>query len=218
MPARSGSLTSWKQITPRKEQFCNEHHTNFSWHSLGPVPYLSKHMNEVNPAPGPLSTLAAQIRDRLEGANELYHRLILVVGTRGTGKTTALFQLSKSMRLPYKNVNMLLSQRLLELTSKARPLRLLNLLDHILESAGANTVLVDNTEILFDLRLKQDPLKCLEAVSRNRTLVATWNGRIDANALVYAEPGHPEYRRYPDISGLVIDAGKAGKSTPGERR
>jgi hypothetical protein len=41
---------------------------------------------------------------------------------------------------------MLLSQRLLEFTYKARPLRLLKLLNDILQSAGTNTVLVDNTE------------------------------------------------------------------------
>lgn len=166
-------------------------------------------MNEGKSNAGPsgqMSGLTAQIRDHLEGAKELYHCLILVVGEAGAGKTTALYQLSKAMSLPYVNVNMLLSQRLLEFTSKARPLRLLKLLDDILESAGANTVLVDNTEILFDSTLKQDPLRCLEAVSRNRTVVATWNGRIDANAVVYAEPGHPEYRRYPEISGLIIDA------------
>jgi DNA polymerase III delta prime subunit len=167
-------------------------------------------MNEFNSNTGPpgqpLNTLAAQIRDHLESAKQLYHRFILVVGGPGTGKTTAFYQLSKVMGLSYVNVNMQLSQRLLEFTSKARPLRLLKLLDDILESAGTNTVLADNTEILFDVRLKQDPLKCLEAVSRNRTVVVTWNGRIDANALVYAEPGHPEYRRYSEISGLVIDA------------
>ena len=174
---------------------------------------MTESESNAGPSGEPMSGLATQIRSHLEGANELYHRLILVVGEAGAGKITALYQLSREMGLPYVNVNMLLSQRLLEFTSKARPLRLLNLLDHILESAGANTVLVDNTEILFDTRLKQDPLRCLEAVSRNRTVVATWNGRIDANALVYAEPGHPEYRRYPDISGLVIDADKAGKPT-----
>jgi hypothetical protein len=116
-------------------------------------------------SPGqPMSSLAAQIRDHLEGAPDLYHRLILVVGEAGKGKTTALYQLAKAMSLPYVNVNMQLSQRLLEFTSKSRPLRLLKLLDDILESAGKSTVLVDNTEILFDSTLKQDPLRCLEAV------------------------------------------------------
>ena len=166
-------------------------------------------MDAVNSSTGvtgeSLGVLATQIRDHLESAKQLYHRLILVVGGPGTGKTTALFQLSKAMGLPYMNVNMSLSQRLLEFTSKARPLRLLKVFDDILRSAGTDIVLADNTEILFDARLKQDPLKCLEAVSRNRTVVATWSGRIDANALVYAEPGHPEYKRNSDISGLLID-------------
>ena len=160
----------------------------------------------VGPSEEPLRPLAAEIRSHLDGVSELYNRLVLIVGTAGTGKTAALYQISTAMRIPYVNLNLMLSQRLLDFTSKARPLRVLKLFDEILGSAGGHILLVDNTEILFDPRLKQDPLRCLEAVSRNRTVVASWNGRLDDKDLVYAEPGHPEYRRYTDISGLVIDA------------
>jgi len=108
-------------------------------------------MDAVNSSTGvtgeSLGVLATQIRDHLESAKQLYHRLILVVGGPGTGKTTALFQLSKAMGLPYMNVNMSLSQRLLEFTSKARPLRLLKVFDDILRSAGTDIVLADNREI-----------------------------------------------------------------------
>ena len=30
--------------------------------------------------------------------------------------------------------------------------------------------------LLFDARLKQDPLRCLQGLSRNRTVVAAWTG------------------------------------------
>ena len=65
------------------------------------------------------------------------------------------------------------------------------------------TRLVDNTEILFDLALQQDPLRLLQHASRNRTIVASWNGTVDDRYLSYADPGHPEHRRYP-TGGLVI--------------
>ena len=73
------------------------------------------------------------------------------------------------------------------------------------EILGRDTpvVLLDNTEILFDPALQQDPLRLLQHVSRNRTIVASWNGTVDDRYLSYADPGHPEHCRYP-TGGLVI--------------
>jgi hypothetical protein len=43
-------------------------------------------------------------------------------------------------------------------------------------AAQAGLVLLDNIELLFDVHLKQDPLRLLQGLSRNKTVVATWNG------------------------------------------
>src|SRR4030095_7365689 len=51
----------------------------------------------------------------------MYHRLVLVVGPAGSGKTTALRGLCNAEGLPYVNLNVALSQRLLEHASKGRP-------------------------------------------------------------------------------------------------
>ena len=64
-------------------------------------------------------------------------------------------------------------------------------------------VLLDNTELLFDPTLKQDPLVLMQRASRNRTIVAAWNGTLGNGYLSYAEPDHSEYRRYPR-AGLVV--------------
>jgi midasin (ATPase involved in ribosome maturation) len=52
-----------------------------------------------------------------------YHRLILVVGRHGTGKTRLLKELCRRAdgAIPYLNLNLALSQRLLDLTGKERP-------------------------------------------------------------------------------------------------
>ena len=54
------------------------------------------------------------------------------------------------------------------------------------------------------LGLKQDPLKLLQGISRNKTVVAAWNGTIVDDYFTYAAPGHPEYRRYPMRDFLVV--------------
>ena len=65
-------------------------------------------------------------------------------------------------------------------------------------------VLLDNIEIMFDVAMRQDPLRLLQRLSRNKTVVATWNGNIVDNSLTYAAPTHPEFRRYPIARDLLV--------------
>ncbi len=92
---------------------------------------------------------------------------------------------------------------MLDLTVKQRALHVSRLLEDILRDAENEVVLLDNIEILFDQSLKQDPLRLLQGLSRNRTVVATWNGEIKNHLLNYAGPEHPEYQHYP-ASELVV--------------
>jgi len=70
-------------------------------------------------------------------------------------------------------------------------------------AAEGDSVLLDNIEILFDVSLKQDPLRLLQGLSRNKTIIATWNGSITKDHMTYAAPDHLEYRRYPMRDFLV---------------
>jgi len=69
--------------------------------------------------------------------------------------------------------------------------------------------MLDNLEILFDVSLKLDPLRCLQDVARDRTVVAAWNGAVTAGHLTYATPDHPEYRRHA-LEDLVIVCPEVG--------
>ena len=92
---------------------------------------------------------------------------------------------------------------LLELTAKQRSLRLPDILDRIADR-NRSPVVLDNLEILFDKDLKQDPLRLLQSLSRNRTVLASWNGLVNCGRLLYAEAGHPEYRSYESIDALIV--------------
>ncbi len=153
-----------------------------------------------------LNTLGEEIRAKLEGARNRYNRLVLVVGSVGTGKTTALRALCDSDAFRYVNLNLEVSRRLLEYPSKVRPLRLRATLDSVIVRSEDFVAVLDNTEILFDPRLKQDPLRLLQLISRNRTIVASWNGDATGRTLSYAAAGHPEHRRYLDVDTVLIRA------------
>ena len=140
--------------------------------------------------------LADQVMRKIKQAAELYHRLMLVVAPAGAGKTTALTYVKERIGAPLVNVNLELSRRMLELTERRRALQLPRLLREIVDDAASEVVLLDNLEILFDVSLQQDPLRLLQGLSRNKTVVAAWNGSIDKDHMTYAVPDHPEYRRY----------------------
>ena len=141
-------------------------------------------------------SLADQVVRKIKQADELYHRLMLIVAPAGAGKTTALQDLQERLGAPLANVNLELSRRMLDLTERQRALQLPRLLREVINDAEGDVVLLDNIEILFDMSLKQDPLRLLQGLSRNKTVVGAWNGSIDGDHMIYAVPDHPEYRRY----------------------
>lgn len=152
---------------------------------------------------------ADTVIEKIEQAAQLYYRLVLVVGRAGAGKTSRLREVSARTQAPLINVNLELSRRMLDLTERQRMIYSSRILSEIVDEVAANTdtVLLDNIEVLFDISLKQDPLRLLQGISRNRTVVAAWNGSIVEEHLIYATPDHPEYRRYPIKDFLVVDLG-----------
>jgi hypothetical protein len=105
---------------------------------------------------------------------------------------------------PLVNVNLELSRRMLDLTERQRALQLPRLLSKVVNATESDVILLDNIEVLFDVSLKQDPLRLLQGLSRNKTVVAAWSGTIDGEHLVYGTPEHPEYRRYSSRDVLVV--------------
>ena len=148
--------------------------------------------------------LADRVIRRIGQSAELYHRLVMLVAPAGAGKTAALQAVHERTAAPLFNVNLELSRRMLDLTERQRALQLPRLLAEIVGTSKTDVILLDNIEVLFDVSLKQDPLRLLQGLSRNKTVVAAWSGSIDGEHIVYATPGHPEYRRYPLRDLLVI--------------
>ncbi len=149
-------------------------------------------------------SLADQIIEKIKQATELYHRLMLVVAPAGEGKTTALQDVQDRTGAILVNVNLELSRRMLDLTERQRALQLPRLLREIVGNGDDKMILLDNIEVIFDVGLKQDPLRLLQGLSRNKTVVAAWNGTIVKDSLTYATLAHPEYRRYPMRDFLVV--------------
>jgi len=165
------------------------------------VKNLTKHSSPFNKMVAPLSQ---RIIEQVPGAATLYYRLILVTGPPRTGKTTALRELHADKSWPMVNVNLTLSERLLELTTRQRALKVSELLEKLAKEHEGDVLLLDNTEVLFSLELQQDPLRLLQGLARNRTVIAAWAGEYEGTSLTYAEAAHPERRRYSKPDAVIV--------------
>ena len=148
--------------------------------------------------------LADRVIGRIDQAAGLYQHLVLLVAPSGAGKTAALQEVHRRTAAPLVNINLELAYHMLELTERQRALQLPRLLTDILNTSSTNVVLLDNIEVLFDVTLKQDPLRILQGISRNKTVVAACSGSIENRHLIYATPNHPEFKRYPLQDVLVV--------------
>ncbi len=134
------------------------------------------------------------LKEKIEQCEYQYNRILLLVGKFGSGKTKLLQTISKAYNYPYINLNLTLSERLLNLNNNERSLLDLNdIMSDIVNSNASKVIILDNIEIVFNPELKRDPLQLFRHISRNKTIIVSWPGKYENQKLSYAEPHHPEY-------------------------
>jgi hypothetical protein len=158
-------------------------------------------------------TVQEKLKQSLKETDNSFHKLVLLVGNAGSNKTAALKHVAEELGVPIINVNLRLSEQLLELTPKKSSLHLYRILDEIVDDEHP-IKLLDNIEILFDANLKQDPLRILQKLSRKYIIIASWTGCSEDGKLIYAEPGHPEYKSYDSEDVLIVNIDKTITNDP----
>lgn len=169
-------------------------------------------------------TAAGSIRDLVHevAAGRPYHQLVLVVGSLKSGKTAALRAAAAAETgWALLGLGASLAERLLLVPTRQRPAVVQQLAEDVAREAMGDVLAIDNIELLFQPDLAVDPLRLLLALSRHRVVVATWPGTVDGATLTYAEPGHPEHRRYPRPACAIVTLSPApavspASPTPGE--
>ncbi|MCK4459291.1 MAG: BREX-3 system P-loop-containing protein BrxF [Methanosarcinales archaeon] len=148
----------------------------------------------------------------IERAMRGYYKLVLIAEPSGSGKTHLMRSISKREGNPYINLNLELSRKLLDLPVDKRSLELSGCIEEILSAFPGDVIFLDNTELLFAKELDIDPIYLLQSLSRKNTIVASWNGSYDGKTLVYAEPGHPEYKLYKqsDLGAVIYSLSEVG--------
>jgi hypothetical protein len=149
-----------------------------------------------------VSALSDRLQRAARDVADRYHRLALVV-EHGSASGT-LDGMVRGSGWAVVNVGLALSERLLELSMRQRALKASGVLEDLISAGSPDVVALTDIEVLFAAELALDPLRLLQNLSRHRTVIAVWPGYVDGDAIAYAEPGHPEHRRYCAPDAVVI--------------
>ena len=147
-----------------------------------------------------LTSIQEKLSEAIGIAKNQYHKLVILVEDNENKRTLLISDFARSCGVDAINLNLQLSTRLLEKSPKKRISALLEEFRDLIDTDGP-LVILNHCEVLFDKSLKNDPLKLLENISRNKTLLVAWPGSSQDGNLIYATPGHFEYRCYttPEI-------------------
>ena len=137
--------------------------------------------------------LFPQILDTIRATKGAYYKLTIIAGASQAGKTRLLARVATDLQLPILNLGLLLSQRLLSQTRRQRALKAEEAATEVIDEHLRSGVCLDDTELLFDSTLRLNPLTFLQDISRNRLIVASWNGPIVGGELRFAYAGHPDF-------------------------
>ncbi len=134
------------------------------------------------------------------------HRLVLVIGEAGSGKTTFLRNIATAHAMQFLSLGEPLGIRLLETPPRKRPLVIEEAVRQLIDGARAGAS-VDNTDILFDPALKCDPLRLACGISQNIFVVFSVTGRIEGKRFIHGYPDHPEYysEELPSVPVIIVD-------------
>jgi hypothetical protein len=143
------------------------------------------------------------ISAEIEAAKNKRNKMLFVVTRHNQEELKRAIEM---LSIPSMNLSLQLSEKLKLLPPEKRPFELGRVLRALIASQNKDVVFLDRIEYLFDTELKQNPIRLLENVSSNQTLIIHWPGMLDGGALIYATSEHPEfYSSDKSYSSYVIE-------------
>jgi len=103
------------------------------------------------------------------------------------------------------NISLELSKKLKEIPRPKRSTYLHKCLTKILHRFNFNVLWIERIQILFHPELEFNPIQFFQNASRNKTIILSWDGEYKNSKLIYAEPGHQEYRVFSTIDAQIFN-------------
>lgn len=103
-------------------------------------------------------------------------------------------------------INLPLSEALMKVPIKRRSTNVASIIKQRLNDVDQGTpVLLHRFEMIFLPELQLNPVNLLESLSRDRTIVVSWPGKVTGSQVSYATHGHPEYMEPKAIDAIFIN-------------
>lgn len=140
----------------------------------------------------------------LSDASHKYYKMVIIIGLPDTGKTKTITKFKEHIKAQYVNLNLVLSEKLLNFSSSEQQHKVEEILHKIIESSQNKTLLFDNTEILFDPNLNLNVLNLFKTISKHQTCIVSWTGSYSDGKLRYSDSGYWGSKQSYDIDDIEI--------------
>jgi ABC-type phosphate/phosphonate transport system ATPase subunit len=157
--------------------------------------------------------IAKRVLETIKAVSQDRHKLVILLGVFGSGKTKILKQIEAESDAVYVNLNLELSERFLQLPASkvgdgvTAPALIGDICDQF--SQGGKTLLIDNVELLFSPELsKINPVDTFKRMSRERPVVLALPAVRQGNLAIYSTPNSADYFPIPLEDFVVIEIEK----------
>lgn len=139
------------------------------------------------------------LKQALEEMEKQWHKLLFLCN-RNKQFNTNIPSLVNAEQI---NINYILSEQLINVEESDYPFKVERILSDVMDDRS-KLYYLQHIDILFDSKLKINPVKLLENLSKVYKLIVDWPGEYKDNTLIYGEYGHPEYFTYKDFEGSIF--------------
>lgn len=123
-----------------------------------------------------------QLLKEIEAAKNSENKLILIIGSPGSGKSKLIHEYSDNTGIPILDLDNIF---------KDNSNDLVKIMDDFLATYDKDILLLDNKRILYSKDSNIDMLSFLTTLSQKVIVVATWNGKIEDNKLIHIRSKAP---------------------------
>lgn len=129
------------------------------------------------------------ICEKIEELKDCQHKLLLVVGQPGSGKSRLVREYAEEKGIPILDLDKIFANTPSD--------QLMHEMKNFLTTYHQDVLLLDNKKILYAKDNNIDLLAFLKELSKDITVVATWNGKIEDGQIFHFRQNAPEDLIYP---------------------
>jgi len=152
-----------------------------------------------------LTDKVTELQADLARARSEHYRLVWLAGGTDAERSALLRGIADAEDGVFVELGKKLSEALIEVPAPLRTASVEECFTACLGGFSCPVTCLNHLEILFDPKLRINPVTLIKSASRHTLIVAAWPGNVDANRLSFGSPDHPAYMEpsKQDLESLV---------------